>query len=365
MGSSLLLLGGAMGKSIVVNGRHYDTRTGLPISDTSGSHVSHISRNTLRAHKRAAAVAKPTASYPAHPANTVHKRTQKSSTLNRKFTKKPSAPQQQAADNSPASIVTPQVVKKQNIQRIDGMRPRSRTELSRKTVATSVAQAPTKSLQNDMRPATHHPLVKRVHQTQAVRKQTAHAAKTTQPTQSASALKQAIVNEAVQNAPKHHAKQYKHGASKKLKLLSVICGCAALMLFGGYLTYLNAPNLSVRVAGAQAGIDASYPSYHPDGYRLNGPVAFSDGEVSMTFVANSGTGNYTLQQSKSNWDSNALLENYIKGESGDNYSVSQEKGITVYNYKNQAAWVSGGILYTIKGDANLSPDQIRKIATSV
>jgi hypothetical protein len=216
-----------------------------------------------------------------------------------------------------------------------------------------------------MKPAVHHPIVKRVHQTQAGRKQAVHSAKTSQPVQSASVLKNAIVNEAVQNAPKHHAKQHKHGASKRLKLLSIVCGCAALMLFGGYLTYLNAPNLSVRVAGAQAGIDASYPSYHPDGYRLNGPVAFSEGEVSMKFVANSGTGSYTLEQSKSNWDSNALLENYIKRESGDNYSVSQEKGITVYNYKNQAAWVSGGILYTIKGNANLSPDQIRKIATSV
>jgi len=353
-----------MGKSIVVNGRHYDTRTGLPISDTSGSHVSHISRNTLRAHKRAAATAKPT-SQPAHPANTMHKRTQKSSTLNRKFTAKPAMPQKTAP-----VVAATHVVKKQNTRRVDGVRPRSRTELTRKNVAAPVTKTqpvPATKVQSktDMQPAAHHPIVKKVHKTQAVRKQAAYTAAASQPTQNASILKQAIVNETIQNAPKHHAKQYKHGASKKLKLLSVACGCAALMLFGGYLTYLNAPNLSVRVAGAQAGIDASYPSYHPDGYRLNGPVAFSDGEVSMKFVANAGSGNYTLQQSKSNWDSNALLENYVKSESNDNYSVSQEKGITVYNYENQAAWVSGGILYTIKGDANLSPDQIRKIATSV
>ena len=37
------------------------------------------------------------------------------------------------------------------------------------------------------------------------------------------------------------------------------------------------PTLSVRVAASQAGIDASYPSYRPDGYALNGPVTYGDG----------------------------------------------------------------------------------------
>ena len=67
-----------------------------------------------------------------------------------------------------------------------------------------------------------------------------------------------------------------------------------------------------------------------------------------------------------NFDTNMFkLENYVKEKSHDEYSTAQEKGLTIYNYGSNAAWVSGGILYTIDGDAPLSPDQIRKIATSV
>ena len=119
------------------------------------------------------------------------------------------------------------------------------------------------------------------------------------------------------------------------------------------------------MAAAQAGIDASYPSYQPDGYKLYGPVAFSDGEVRMKFTANTGSTGFALTQSRSGWDSGALLENYVKEKSNGDYTTSQEKGITVYSYQGSAAWVSGGILYTIDGDAPLSPHQIRKIATSV
>lgn len=352
-----------MGKSTIVNGRRYDAKTGLPLSDNDGSHVSHISRNTLRAHKRATAAPKPAVQESSR-AGSVHQRTQKSSTLNRKFTKKPSH-----TDTAHGHTI----VKKQAVRHIDGMKSRSTAGLTRKNSVAPIhrsqqkaaAVTTTHTKEDAVSPATRHPLVKRVHQTQAERKQSLSSPKTASHDQPASVIKQAVINESLNNAPKHHAKQHKSGASKRLKMLSVICGCAALMLFGGYLTYLNAPNLSVRVAGTQAGIDASYPSYHPDGYSLNGPVAFSDGEVSMKFVANSGTDSYTLKQAESSWDSKALLQNYVKDASNDNYSVSQEKGITVYNYENHAAWVSGGILYTIKGDATLSPSQIRKIATSV
>ena len=93
-------------------------------------------------------------------------------------------------------------------------------------------------------------------------------------------------------------------------VFSVASASLALLILGGYLTYLNMPTLSVRVAAAQAGINTSYPDYRPDGYRLSGPVAYSDGEVSMRFVANTGSQNYIVKQAKSSWDSSADLENY-------------------------------------------------------
>ena len=40
-------------------------------------------------------------------------------------------------------------------------------------------------------------------------------------------------------------------------------------------------------------------------------------------------------------------------------------GLTIYSGGKEATWVNGGILYQISGDANLSNDQIQKIATSL
>lgn len=125
------------------------------------------------------------------------------------------------------------------------------------------------------------------------------------------------------------------------------------------------PSLSVRVAAAQAGVNASYPSYHPDGYSLNGPVAYSQGEVNMKFASTTGPQNFTIGQSKSNWDSTALLQDYVKQHAGDNYITYDDHGLTIYTYESNAAWVNDGILYTITGDAPLSSDQIRQIAASM
>jgi hypothetical protein len=42
-----------------------------------------------------------------------------------------------------------------------------------------------------------------------------------------------------------------------------------------------------------------------------------------------------------------------------------ERGLTVYTYGSKAAWVNGGILYTLNGNAPLNSDQILKIASSM
>ena len=138
----------------------------------------------------------------------------------------------------------------------------------------------------------------------------------------------------------------------------------AIMLLGGYLSYINMPHLSVRVAAAQAGISASYPSYVPDGYRFYGPVAFSDGKVTLDFAANGGTTNYQISQKKTSWDSQAVLDNFVAAKTKD-YAINSAGGLTVYTYGSNAAWVDRGILYTIDGDAPLAPTQILHIAQSL
>lgn len=360
-------------QTVVVNGRAYDAHTGLPVATTPAKEVK-----TAKSPRSALRAAKPTSSpkskavHPvAHSAKSVHTKTQRSHTLNRKYLKKatPAAKKQITPDIAPAAQVT-QPKQKISVRNsaVHTPAPAQRPLMSRKTMHTitpaPIAAAPaprkTPAVMMDITPAAHHPAVDRATTVQKERR----TATTTKALPAASVIKQAAVNEALAHAPKHHAKQYKHAPSRKMQLTGIVCGCLALLLFGGYLTYLNVPNLSVKVAAAQAGIDASYPSYHPDGYKLNGPVAYSKGEVRMQFAANTGSNTFTLRQSRSNWDSSALLENYVK-RTYSAYDAIQDRGLTIYNHEGNAAWVSGGILYTIDGDAPLSPDQIRKIATSV
>lgn len=350
-------------QTVTINGREYDARTGLPVTQEQARASRAALRNKLQP------VAGPVKATPQQQpqktpqnAHTIHQKTQKSTTLNRQFAKKPA--------HHAAANVTAQP---RRAPFMDGVRPMRHNQDLQPAASQLNPQkkqpiiAPSTQLitpRPAAKPATQvapqHPAVAKAHKIQQTSKQPAQTA-----IPSASVLKQAAINEALSNAPKQTVKQHKAHRPFHSRIIGAVFGCMALVLFGGYFTYLNVPNLSVRVAAAQAGIDASYPGYRPDGYRLNGPVAYSEGQVRMQFAANTGSTNFTLNQSKSSWDSSALLENFIKKESKDEYSTSQEKGITIYNYGNNAAWVSGGILYTIEGDAPLSPDQIRKIATSV
>ena len=147
--------------------------------------------------------------------------------------------------------------------------------------------------------------------------------------------------------------------------LSVAGAMVALLAFGGYLTYHNMPAIATRMAAAQAGINASFPSYQPSGYSLAGGISQQQGSVLMKFAANAGPGTFTLTQSRSDWDSSAVLANYVLPSFGRNFATTTSRGLTIYSTHNAAAWVNGGILYTIKGNAPLSSEQVARIAASM
>lgn len=147
--------------------------------------------------------------------------------------------------------------------------------------------------------------------------------------------------------------------------LSIAGAMVALLAFGGYLTYHNMPAIATRIAAAQAGINASFPSYQPSGYSLAGGISQQQGSVLMKFAANAGPGTFTLTQSRSDWDSSAVLANYVLPSFGRNFATTTSRGLTIYSTHNAAAWVNGGILYTIKGNAPLSSEQVERIAASM
>ncbi len=155
---------------------------------------------------------------------------------------------------------------------------------------------------------------------------------------------------------------------KSPKITTIVAtSLAALMLFG-YITYLNVPNMALRVAAVKAGFSANMPGYSPNGYRFTGPIAYSPGQITIQFSSNTDDRAYDITQRQTNWDSKSLLDNFVKKEVASEklYLTMQDRGLTLYIYnKSNATWVNGGIWYTITGDALLNGEQLRRIAASL
>ena len=310
-----------MSKTVTINGRVYEVHSGMPVDEVP--------------------VKQPKTP---HPSRTMHQVVQKSQTLNRRTVKK----------TGPTISVHTQPQKHLDIARHHSI-AKFAPHPSGVTPKNAMAAPETGPIA--------HPVVEKAQLRQKALKQQQQIIKAPKPAQ---VIKQEAIDESLAKAPSHSANHHQIKTKKRYpRILSIASASLALLLLGGYFTYLNMPSLSVRVAAAQAGVNASYPSYHPDGYTLNGPVAYSQGEVMMKFASTTGPQNFTVDETKSSWDSSAVLENYIKAKAGDNYITYDEHGLTIYTYGGNAAWVNGGVLYTINGDAPLSGDQIRHIATSM
>jgi hypothetical protein len=309
-------------KTITINGTVYDAHTGLPIEKKAEAVSSSESVEPVH-HERN------------HPAHTMHQKTQKSHILNRQVVKKDAPVLPQA---HPVVKRSPHITK-------FAPHPSGTPKVTPRSM--------------DIGPVAH-PMVQKAHDQMA----RPEAAKTApKPSQ---AIKQEAIAEALQKAPSHKANTGEHKIRRKFsRMASLASASLALLLLAGYFAYINMPHLSIRVAAAQAGINASYPEYKPDGYSLSGPIAYGQGEVDMKFASNSGPQNFSIKQTKTDWDSSAVQENYVKDKWGNDYMPYSEHGLTIYAHDGNAVWVNGGILYTIEGDAPLSASQIRSIATSL
>lgn len=319
--------------SIVINGRHYDAITGLPVVTVSHAADKQESQPAAAAVKQVAVQH----TTPRTSANHVQLHPHKSKTLRRDIVKRPTGLHDSAAKHVP---VRAHVTKSPHIT---------------KFAPHPVADVASPKVKQPVVAPSH--VVATAHHKAAVRTKTPVA-------QSSRELKDHLIKQQLDNASTkaHHATHKKQRAP--LRISSVMAACFGVMVLGGYLSYINMPNLSVRVAASQAGINAQYPGYTPSGYRFNGPVSYSNGNVLLTFEATGGTTNYQITQQKSAWDSQALLDNYVVAQN-DEYDVNDTQGLTVYTYDNNAAWVNKGVLYTISGDAPLQTDQVLKIATSL
>lgn len=181
-------------------------------------------------------------------------------------------------------------------------------------------------------------------------------------------IKEHLLNRAVEKTPthksKHHPAKPIH-VSKRARFSSVVLTSLALVLLGGYLTYINIPNLSIRIAAANAGINASLPQYQPAGYRIHGPISYQEGEVDVSYKQSGSDLGYKISQRPTDWDPIAALDNYVESDSKDNYQTHSVQGLTVYTYDKKAVWVNAGILHVLDGNAPLSNQQVERIVASM
>jgi|GEM_PF-1710798 len=149
------------------------------------------------------------------------------------------------------------------------------------------------------------------------------------------------------------------------KVASMVASMAGVALLGFYVWQINFPNLALKVASSKAGINASLPGYLPSGWKISGDISASPGNISYQLASQDGSKKVSVSESRTDWDSQALAENYLQSKA-TNYTALQSQGLTIYMYNNQASWVNQGSWYRIEGEDNgLSRDQIIKMATSI
>lgn len=216
-------------------------------------------------------------------------------------------------------------------------------------------------------PAQTHPLQRRANH----RLQSAKSAARPTPKSTSSkdikdrAIKQALRSVATMSeAPAQPIKRRKSGGAKRF-ILAFTCAAACLAAII-YFVSSNIPDVSVRVAAMQTGIEASYPSYVPMDYSLSDIIS-EDGKLTMIFNGPDDA-RFTLVQEKSSWDSATLLRNYVEPTWGSDYVTTHEQGITIYisNQTNDSTWVNGGIRYSITSEGTrLTKKQTRNIVLSL
>ncbi len=375
-------------KTITINGRAYDAVTGLPVESSKASvtpsvvvpkrapQVAPVTRPAVAPVAKVTtpttvAAPKPTAKTPVKPvkpaaptvprgkavSETVQGNVQKSKTLMRRAAKKPTAPQKIVRRTQPGKHMD--FARNTNVAKFA---PHPVVKEVKTASASPVKAAPVGSAHSAGpvdKPAQPHPSAIRALAKADAKKQA--QVKAARPATSKE-VKDAAIEKAL-STPKTKAK--KTPKNKWIKRGIIIGSCLLLVLVALFAVYKFIPSVSVSIAAAQAGIEARYPDFTPDGYSLNQPVTYADGEVNLTFKSNSNDSTYSINQKRSSWDSSATLDNVVIPEVGQNYATTKERGLTIYTYDKGAAWVNGGILYTISGDAQLSGDQIRRIATSL
>lgn len=352
---------------VIINNRAYDPITGLPVDGVDIEPKKEIiAKNTSPLPRRGIEMP------------SIHTSTQHSATLSRRHVRKPKTimPLSEQTESQPiVAAYSPMSLQQLTVKKAQ--------PVNKFMTAPEAAKpaSPRADRPHEAHPITHRaanrsldvtaPRRQRASAYQKLDTQAKLAPVPAKPVEkkdlkSAHALKNDAIYEAMSRevAPQKRRRDKKQKSQGRwARFMSLSAASLAVVMLAGYFTYLNMPNLSIRMAAVQSGVDAKYPGYSPDGYALSGPISFKEGEVTMRFAYADGNRGFTIKQQKSSWDSSAVRQ--FVDEQSPNSSTTQVDGLTIYTYDGNAAWVNGGVFYTLQGSAPLSSDQVQRIATSM
>ena len=309
---------------------------------------------------------------------------QKSTTLSRKYVRRPSAARQisdvKKVEKSNTSKKVTVKISKQPAARPVAFKTKAKAAELPKAISVSAKRAPLKQHSvarsqkiqrfNDTKavaPAKAKPAVKKisVKTPKPSAKIARPSTKVTKPSAKARADKAADrARAAIQNVATMESTKPMKRKHTGRTVLAFVCSAIAVVAIGLFVA-INMPNISVKVAAINTGIDAEYPEFVPRNYSMETVASDKDGKITMKFVGPNES-SFVLTEEKSTWDSTAVLNNFVKPNYSANYSTMHEQGITYYTEAGSAAWVNGGVLYKLTSyGENLSKEQIRNLVVSL
>jgi hypothetical protein len=145
----------------------------------------------------------------------------------------------------------------------------------------------------------------------------------------------------------------------KLSVLALIVLGASL-----FVAWQKVPQLSLKLAGMRAHVDALMPDYKPAGYAVSGPAKAINNTVAIQYAsAEDKSKIYTVQEQPSNQTSTSLIADSSPADQP--VQTAEANGIPIIIIKNKVKCVSNGIETTVTNKANLSPDELLNIAKSI
>ncbi len=165
-----------------------------------------------------------------------------------------------------------------------------------------------------------------------------------------------------QSIPNKISEDRKSYSGFKAKFL--ITSASLVIIFLGYLTYINIPNYDSGIISKTTGFIAKIPSYNPPGFYLNKQIN-KLGYLSVSYISNTDSRQYSLNETPTTMNNQELKNNFVIPNYSNYLNLKfKNQEIFIKIDKSEATWVKNNTWYKLVNNSALSLNQIVQLATS-